>query len=1219
MTALALPANFNGPNGVIIDPTNTYLYVADNFAIRRIVISTKVVTTIAGNGLTAGYADGIGILATVNVPGGMILDVANANLYISDTFNAIIRKLNLATGVMTTLAGGYPSTSGTTITAQTGYVDGTGRNTRFNRPYNFVNDGSDNVYLADRFNNVIRKIALSTGVVTTFAGNTSGTAGSANGTGTAAYFNNPKGITSDGAGNLYITDNGNNLMRKITPAGIVTTLAGSGTNSTVDGTGTGASYAGGFGVSTVVTGSFQGFIYSVDQNTNTIRKTSINGYSISPTLPAGLSFDATTGTISGTPTVSISATVYTVTAYNYYGQYSTPITFIINCAAGPTVTINTQPTCTTQTGSITAVASGALGYSLDGGTVQTSGVFTGISGGTHSVASTYSGNTCVNSTSFSLNYPTYTWTGATSTDPTDGSNWATGVAPPLTNTGTTVASLTIPHVFIGNYPKLTANASIFNLSITGSDATFDLNGFTLNVGCNIVNLTTGGVLTYTSNLNSTLNWNGTTNQSYTGNTTAATAAIGNLTVNNTGATGANTVTLSGGPVDIYNTVNMTKGNLTISASPALLTLKSSATQTATVTQITTVASVTPTINGNVNTERFITGGTGYRGYRLLSSPVNISSNVAGGGNISLQYINTTPTGSTNYGALTGGPGGSTNGFTVANANPTIYLYNEGKTSSNGAYVSGKNVGVVAVGATTVSTLSGSTTSTGVSIPVGNGYLSYFIGNNQSTVVANTRVPENTTITATGYLNQGTIPVNIWGTTASSATLSYTAATGAAIAGINQVGNPYASAISLDVVYTDNYNAMTNAISPTFYELNEPGQSYISYNASTGSTSNTRAGKYVMSGQGFLAVATLAGQKLTFKEDQKVTMQLITSPATTTPPTPALLLALRIATNTIGGLHLQLVKDSLDNTETGIYFNSKWADTFDPSEDAIDLYGTSQKVFLSSYTTDGARVAINQLSNITKGKRLPLFVNAKSTGQYNLGLADINNIDTVYNVYLVDKLLKDSVDLRTRKTYGFTINTADTTTFGANRFELSITLRPVPPYGLLSFGGQKVGNGVQLLWKTVNAGNYTGFGIEKLSGNQYVALSSLQSDGSTAYNYIDNRPSSGINTYRLAQNDILGNTTYSLPVDIDYSYLTTDGPLSVYPNPTRGAINIYVNLPSNTYNFNIYNSIGGLMRHQTVNGTSWAEDVTAYNAGTYIIEMTDSKGSFVGKTKFVKLK
>ncbi|WP_448702279.1 NHL repeat-containing protein [Mucilaginibacter sp. AW1-3] len=214
---------------------------------------TAVVTTFAGS-LTAGFTNGTGTGAQFNTPKGIAVD-ASGNLYIADSFNNAIRKVTTG-GVVTTLAG-----NGTL-----GYVDDTGANAQFYAPQGVVADANGNVYVADYGNNIIRKITAA-GVVSTLAG--SGTPGYADGTGKGSAFKSPRGMAVDGNGNLYVADYGNNVIRKITSAGVVTTLAGYAAGGYVDSIGTTAAFRNPAGITIDATGAN---LYVADQGNHAIRK-----------------------------------------------------------------------------------------------------------------------------------------------------------------------------------------------------------------------------------------------------------------------------------------------------------------------------------------------------------------------------------------------------------------------------------------------------------------------------------------------------------------------------------------------------------------------------------------------------------------------------------------------------------------------------------------------------------------------------------------------------------------------------------------------------------------------------------------------------------------------------------------------------------------------------------------------------------------------------------
>jgi len=194
-------ARFSQPTGITTDGTNLYVMDSANNTIRKLVIATSVVTTLAGTAGSSGSADGTGTAARFNESLGITTD--GTSLYVVDYGNSTIRKVVIATGVVTTLAG----TAGSS-----GSVDGTGAAARFHEPMEITTDGA-NLYVADRYNQAVRKVVIATGVVTTLAG-TAGSSGSTDGTGAEARFRNPVGITIDGT-NLYVTDGGNNTIRKI--------------------------------------------------------------------------------------------------------------------------------------------------------------------------------------------------------------------------------------------------------------------------------------------------------------------------------------------------------------------------------------------------------------------------------------------------------------------------------------------------------------------------------------------------------------------------------------------------------------------------------------------------------------------------------------------------------------------------------------------------------------------------------------------------------------------------------------------------------------------------------------------------------------------------------------------------------------------------------------------------------------------------------------------
>jgi sugar lactone lactonase YvrE len=219
-------AKFSDPWGIAVDSTGN-LYVADysNNRIRKITPG-GLVTTLAGSG-SRGSANGTGTSASFNYPSAVAVDAAN-NVYVADTDNCLIRKINPA-GVVTTLSGSAGVTA---------CVNGPISSALFAQPQGITLDSAGNVYVADAFS-VIRKITVG-GIVSTVAGSPF-VYGYADGTGSSASFTGPSGLAVDATGTIYVADTWNCLIRKITSGGIVTTLAGSAQNiGSADGTGTSA-------------------------------------------------------------------------------------------------------------------------------------------------------------------------------------------------------------------------------------------------------------------------------------------------------------------------------------------------------------------------------------------------------------------------------------------------------------------------------------------------------------------------------------------------------------------------------------------------------------------------------------------------------------------------------------------------------------------------------------------------------------------------------------------------------------------------------------------------------------------------------------------------------------------------------------------------------------------------------------------------------------------
>ena len=255
---LGRAARFNWPAGVSVDYAGNVWVAEGNLPCIRKITQAGLVTTFAGmlpgfGTNTDGYLDAFAGEARFHLPSGVVVD-NDINLFVADSGNQRIRGITAA-GMVRTLAG----------TNSTGFVDGAGSLAMFNNPFGVALDKLGNVIVADLTNNCIRKVTQE-GVVTTLAGD--GSAGWADGIGSAAKFYHPCGVAVDYDGNIYVADRDNFRIRRIDTAGFVTTVAGTNSTGTTDGIGSAAKFNRPTGVA-VDSGRN---LYVSDSGNHTIRK-----------------------------------------------------------------------------------------------------------------------------------------------------------------------------------------------------------------------------------------------------------------------------------------------------------------------------------------------------------------------------------------------------------------------------------------------------------------------------------------------------------------------------------------------------------------------------------------------------------------------------------------------------------------------------------------------------------------------------------------------------------------------------------------------------------------------------------------------------------------------------------------------------------------------------------------------------------------------------------
>ena len=1169
-------------------------------------------------------------------------------------------------GQVTTIAG---STAGTA-----NYTNNTGTAARFNFPLNIVGDASGNLFISDANNNAIREVTPA-GVVTTFAGSLTGVPGSGDGTGTGAFFNAPEGMAIDVSGNIYVGDFTNNSIRKITPAGLVTTFA--------------TGFNGPAGMSFDASGN----LFVAEQNGNVISKVTTGGVR---------SVYAGTGTAG-----------YVNNAAKLSARFNQPIDVQVDASGNIFVAdyINNAIREITAAGAVTTFAgsttNGNAGAYLNAtGTAARFNTPTGVAmdaAGNFYIADYFNNDIreitpagvvtiVAGSTAQTSGNTDGITTAATFSNPVDIYIDNNDIAYITDGGGNNIRQMPLTGYAIS--ATLPAGLSLDGTTgiISGTPtAAFGATAYTITAYNLTGNSSFTVTLTCTNNTANITQWRGTTNSTwttasnwtngapsaaksveigtvaYTGvkaqPTFSATATIKSLefgtnnapvlTINSgqtlTVSTGMGVNAASAATINGPGTITLTGGSFIVSggsltmalnANLALATsssltnsgtfiLASDANGSASVSAIPLGSS----ISGTVNVQRFLNGGAGHRAYHLLSSPVT-----ADGTNYSINYLKTSANGI--YITATTTSGGFDN---IVAANPSVYLQRENLLGTSTSFTSGNFRGINNINSSPAYTLDGD--GGPYHIPAGNGFLTFFRGNRSATTFAAETnilyVPTSALLVASGTLNTGTIDVSNWYAPGSS--LLFSTINTLAFRGFNLVGNPYPSTINFEK-FNRNATASKSSIygsgftvPATIYFFNPVTKQYCSYKQKTGAivvadtTSNINPGtssdgfasNMIASGQGFFIQATVAGQTLSFRETAKTTIQ----PNLTT-LTEFLGIPKDLAQGPDPTLRLRLIKDTLNTDEVVLQFNNNNSTKYSNETDALDLGGNGAEESLSLISSDGIKLSIFGVPLPKQtGLVVPLLVDASASGTFQLKKIQLDNLPKLYDIWIKDSLKKDSTNLASKDTYSFNIDKTDTNSFGLKRFTLIIRQNPAYAYRLLNFTATKVQgtSQVQVVWKTENEENYTHFTVLRSvnNGTSFDVLGSVSSTGLGTYSLLDKNPVSGKNLYKLKQVDINNTITYSDVVEVLYSDpgKVANSVVNVFPNPSSNIITLAINSPiaANSYQIRFMNSSGIVQKEIMSSQALWQGSVGTLQPGTYLVRVINTKNqTLVGETKFVKL-
>lgn len=1202
-------SGFSNPQGIAVDSAGN-IYTANYNAntITQTVIATGVTTIIAGSGAAGSSDNATGTLATFKNPEGIVY--TGGYLYVTDAGNNIIRKISTtAPYAVTTFAGTAGSASD---------LDGTGTAALFNNLGAITYDGYSNLYICEAWGPV-KKITIPGAVVTTiatintpatgspnsilygdgslyvstasglilniityapytistFAG-VAGSTSSVDGTGTSAEFYNPEGMVYDQASHcIYVADENSYVIRKITlPGAAVTTVAGkAGISGTTDGIGNNATFGSVYGLADDNGGN----IYVSDTGGN-IRQMGITGWSISPNLPAGLSFSSSTGAISGTPTTGSTLTAYTVTATCTSGSSST----IVNIGVG--------------------------------------GLYDWISG-TAGSANTTDWNTPTN------------WSPAGVPGQSDvariGVSTASFTIQPSITTNATVGSVIFgsnsgatpqPVVSIAASSSLTINSSL----VVSTSTLAYINGGGSGSTIAKVNMAPGSIVTVNS---------GSSEGALILNTSIATPTLQfTLESDSTGDASIGPLGTNSYFISPYSTAY----------SPAVITVQRYLSARRGYRLLTSpIFATAPTFTYGATTSQvrlytihyvadsaYVQGTTGTSGgfdkagnptlYLFRENMVPQFNSFTNSDFRGINNINATT--SPPYYSLdvdgSGWPLPVENGFlfyfvgsrAAANTNPWIPGTTTDATLSETGYA---NTGQItftdwftAGGPNLSYTASAASTAQPGTNLVGNPYA--------GTINWDTFQTSTTTTGIYGLHVDNTIWV------LDPVTQNY----GAYIAGFGGIGSAnyatniissgqaffvHANATGAQLIFNETAKPSVNTSIPASQTvLDVP-----SHETLKNILLNTQALKAVqnMSSPGYVKNAR---SNMPVDVDQK--SFAATSPIiNTTPP----IQYLRMQIGQTGALAYE---------QTLVRFSNEASFTYDSSVDALYKSGYGP-LNIATYGSNKANLAIQTIPYPgQKNDTIKLVVYAANDGAYQLTLSHLVNVPPMYDIWLKDAYKNDSLDIKHVLTYNFNIYKADTNSYGNKRFSLIVRQNPANAYRLLNFNAHQVisNNQVLIKWQTANEGTGMNFIVQRSTdnGTTFSDIGTLQSNGAGNYSFSDDSPVNGLNMYRLQQVDVNNASTYSDIVSVRFfgSPQKVSDVMVVYPNPGKGLLNIIINPPAShaSYTIKFINSQGIVQKEFTTTLPTWNGDISNLEMGFYIIQVSGgSSSNIIGSSKFIK--